>query len=134
MAAPSSTALNDYRLQSCILCQSAGLFSSARNSQGKGWRGEEKEGSLKYAHYGNKTHLLPPMTAIRIVVRVVIRVRKWVIIREVWVCIIISTSWSVTAFRRHYSILRKSDPTNRIGIKKMIFPSFNSLPIHSLIK
>jgi hypothetical protein len=73
------------------------------------------------------------MTVIWIVVRVVIRVWIWITIWVVWVCIIISTSWSVMAFRRHYSILGESDPTNRIGIKKMIFPSFNSLPIHSLM-
>jgi hypothetical protein len=71
------------------------------------------------------------MTVIRIVVRVVITVWIWVIIWVVWVCVIISTSWSVTAFRRHYSILRKSDTTNRIGVKKMIFPGFNSFPFHS---
>jgi hypothetical protein len=84
-------------------------------------------GVLQHTHYGNKTHLLPPMT-IRIVVRVIIRVRirVWV----VWVRVIISRSWSVTAFRRHYFILRKSDPTNRPGVCKMVFPDFNRFSFH----
>jgi hypothetical protein len=78
--------------------------------------------------------LLSPMTVIRIVVRVVIRVwvsiGVWVIIGVVGVCVIIFNSWSVTAFRRHDSILRKSDPTIRPGVKKMILPSFNRFPFH----
>jgi len=65
------------------------------------------------------------------VMRIVIRERIWIIEWIVWVCVIASSPWSVTAFRRHYSILRKSDPTNRIGIDKMVFPDLNTSPFHS---
>jgi hypothetical protein len=96
--------------------------------------------------YEYTSQLLSPMRVMRIMMRmmavvtVITTIVEWigvvigvgVIIWVVWVCVIISTSWSVTAFRRHDSVLRKSDPTNRIGVKKMIFPNFSRSLINSL--
>ncbi len=79
--------------------------------------GSVKPGMTKKAkelliHYAS--HLLPPITEIGIIVRVVIWGR--VIIWVVWVWAIISNLWRATAFRSHYPILRESDKTNRISV------------------
>ena len=71
---------------------------------------------------------------IRIVVRVVISVWIWIIVWGVWISVVI---WSRIRLRvapgTNYSILNKSDPTNGIGVCKMIFPDFSRLPIDRLI-
>jgi hypothetical protein len=64
--------------------------------------------------------LLPPMTAVGIVVGVVVWIRIiiwiWIIIWIVRVCVIIWFSAGLpTALGTHYSILRKSDQANRIS-------------------
>ncbi len=81
---------------------------------------------------------------IRIIVRVVIRavvtiittVIVWIwiiIIWRVWVGVIIWTGLP-TALHTDYSVLRKSNQANRVGVRKMIFPSFESLPVHSFMR
>ena len=89
----------------------------------------------------------PPMTAIMIgiMVRVVIMavviiitpVKIWIWIIIIWIvrgCVIIWFRMGLlAAFRTGYAILRKIDPTNRIGVQKMVFPSFNSSPVNSPI-
>ena len=61
--------------------------------------------------------VLPPITAIGIAVRVVIRIGIGIIIWIVRVCVIIGFRTGLpTALRADYSILRKSDPANRIGV------------------
>ena len=71
---------------------------------------------------GLGSHLLPPIRSLRVVIRVVISVWIWVIIQG-----------RPTALGSRNSVLNKSNPTNRIGRCKMIFPSFNSFLIGSLI-
>jgi hypothetical protein len=87
------------------------------------------------------------MTAmmIRIMVRVVIRavviiittVIIWIWIIIIWIvrgCVIIWFRMGLlAAFRTGYSILRKNDPTNRIGVQEMVFPSLNGSPVNSPI-
>jgi hypothetical protein len=59
--------------------------------------------------------VLPPISAIGIVVRVVIWI--WIIVWIVRVCVIIWFRTGLpTAFRTDYSILRESDQANRIGV------------------
>jgi uncharacterized protein YqhQ len=77
------------------------------------------------------------MVMVIMVIRVIVWVGAWVmvwiwiIVGVVWISIIIwSTIGLPIALGTYYSILNKSDLTNRISVKKMIFPDFGRLPSH----
>ena len=58
-----------------------------------------------------------------------------IIVWVVWISVVIgSRIGSLAALGTHHSILNKSDPTNGIGVCKMIFPDFGRLPINSSLR